>query len=399
MRRKSQVRVLMLVENNSFPEDVRVLPEAQALIEEGYRVSVISPARKGQHLYQKINGIVIFRFPFISAANNFLGYFIEYGYSLVAMFLLSLIVAIWPGFDIIHSANPPDTLILIGIFFKIFKKKYVFDHHDLMPELFKLRFESKGRIPIYKWLLRFEGLSCRYADHIIATNQSYKALEMKRWGVQAANITVVRNGPPEHLGPVEPEKGLRQEGKFLIAYMGVIGYQDGLDHLIEALRYIVNDLGKTDIVCIIMGNGDALPMIKKLATRYNLDPFIQYTGWIEHSMIAKYLSAADICVAPEPSNPYNDRCTIIKLMEYMAIGKPIVAFDLPEHHITAQGGAVYAQSNNDQDFALKIISLAENPMLCKQIGQTGRDRVANTLSWSHQKKNLIKAYRVLVASK
>ena len=395
MKPKLRHRVLMLVENNSFPQDIRVFAETQTLISNSYQVSVISPAKPGQPLYEKINGIYTFRYPSLPQMNNILNYFLEYGWSLVAMFYISLRVCIYPGFDIIHTANPPDILVLLAFFYKLFGKRFIYDHHDLAPELFYARFEGKGNKFIYQWLVWFERLSCRCADHIITTNESYKALEIQRSQVKEDRITIVRNGPLERLCHIEPQPGLRQDGEVIIAYMGVIGRQDGVDHLIKAIHYLVYNIARTDFLCLVIGDGDDLPFIKSLTSELELTDYVLFTGWIDHSIVTRYLSVADICVAPEPSNPYNDRCTVVKLMEYMALEKPVVAFDLPEHHVTVGDGALYARPNEDSDFAQKITLLMDDPELRMNMGRIGRDRIKNELAWSHQEKFLLKAYETL----
>jgi glycosyltransferase involved in cell wall biosynthesis len=388
-------QVLMLVENNSFPQDIRVFQEAMALRSNGIKVSVISPTKKGQRLYERINNIEVFRYPPLVATNDFLGYFLEYGWSLVAIFLISLRILIQPGFDIIHIANPPDTLVLIAIFYKLLGKQLVYDHHDLAPELYYARFTGKGNRFVHAVLIWFEKLSCRCADHIITVNQSYKALEIQRDLIEEEKITIVRNGPLKLCTHEDPIPGLRQFGKITIVYVGVIGFQDGVDHLIRAVQHIVYTLGRVDIICVLVGEGDALSYIKSLATELKIDNYLIFTGLVDHALVARYLSTADICVAPEPSNPYNDRCIAIKMIEYMAAGKPIIAFDLPEHRVTAQGAAVYAHPNDDLDFARKITGLMDDSDLCITMGQLGKDRVEKELAWPIQEEHLLAVYNWL----
>lgn len=387
----------MLVENRPFLKDVRVLAEAKALSAAGYVVSVIGPAEPKESLRVNIDGINIFRYPGPKIAGSFMGYLWEYGYSLVAMFVLSFVVLIRPGFDIIHAANPPDTAVFIALFYKMFGKRFVFDHHDLAPELYRVRFNYKSNDFVYNALLIMEKISCRIADHVIATNQSYKELEMQRDRVSETSITVVRNGPdPNWLKSVEPDPDLLGKSELIIGYAGTMGVQDGVDHLLKALSCLIEQ-GRTNFFCILVGDGDTLPKLKSMTSQMGLTNNILFTGWVNHTKVAGYLSAADICVAPEPSNTYNDASTMIKIMEYMALGKPIVAFNLPEHRVTAQNAALYASPNDVQDLAQRIAKLMDNPELRRTLGEIGRKRVENDLVWSHQKHCLLEAYEKLKA--
>jgi glycosyltransferase involved in cell wall biosynthesis len=385
-------RVLFLIENTSYPQDIRVLGEVETLKSNGYIISVICPARPGQSRREKVDGVYVFRYFLPPTSNTFWGYVLEYGYSLIATFIISIFVCFQPGFDIIHAANPPDMLVFIALFFKLFGKRFIFDHHDLSPELYNARSGGKGHPLVYRVLVWMEKLSCHFADHVIATNQSYKAIEIQRDNVPEGRITIVRNGPNFPLHLVDPELEIRQPEKTIIAYAGTIGFQDGVEHLIIALQYLIYDLGRRDLLCILLGDGDALPYMKSMSEELGLNEFVLFTGWVDHAQVLGYLNAADICIAPEPSNTYNDRSTMIKLMEYMAMGKPIVAFDLPEHQVSAQEAALFAKPNNDQDFAQQIVSLMDDPVRRIKMGQYGRERVEKELSWSHQENFLLEAY-------
>jgi glycosyltransferase involved in cell wall biosynthesis len=382
----------MLIENVPFPQDPRVFPEAQALISNGFRVSVICPALSGQPWREIINGVHVFRYPAPPEKKTFFGYFWEYGYSLVVIFAISILVSFKPGFDIIHAANPPDILVFIAIFYKLFGKRFIFDHHDLSPELYYARFRDKGSKNLYRTLLWLERLSCSSADYIITTNQSYKRIEMQRDHVKEGKITIVRNGPSDQLLKTVPALGLGQTEKKNIVYAGVIGNQDGVEHLIRALHYVINSFGRTNILCIIIGDGNALSDIKALSVELRLTDYILFTGWIEKTEVISLLRSADICVAPEPSNRYNDNSTMIKIMEYMAVGKPIIAFDLPEHRVSAQEAALYARPNDELDFSLKIAELMDDTERRRKMGEFGRDRVEKDLAWSHQIQYLLEAY-------
>jgi glycosyltransferase involved in cell wall biosynthesis len=391
----------MLLENCAYPRDGRVRKEARALAEAGYRVTVIAPAAKGEAWQETVDGVHVYRYPASPAAQGFLGYLLEYGYSLAAAFFLAMRSFLREGFDIIHAHHPPDAFVFIAAFFKLLGKRYILDHHDLAPELYNARFSGPGNHIVYRMLVWLERLSCRLADHVIATNQSYKAVEMERGHVPEENITIVRNGPDlNELQISEPDLSLRKDGKTLIGYVGVMGNQDGVDYLVRALQHLVKDLGRKDFFCILVGSGVALSRLKSLCQKLDLMEYVLFTGWINNgAQIALYLVSVDVCVAPEPSNLYNDRSTAIKIMEYMAFAKPTVAFDLPEHNFTARGAAVYARPNEELDFAKQIALLMDDPERRKRMGEIGRERIEKELGWHHQGQALLKAYKTLLSQR
>jgi len=393
-------RVLMLVENNWYPQDFRVRREARALAEAGYQVTVISPKRSGQRWRETIDGVHVYRYPAPPQTSGLIGYVFEYGYSTVAFFILSLLVYVREGFDVVHAANPPDTLVLVAAIYKLLGKRFVYDHHDLVPELYCTLFPDRANRPMRRVLLMLEKLSLRCADHVIATNQSYKAMEMERGGVPEERITIVRNGPVLNGQQIpEPDPALRQKGSTIIGYVGVMGFQDGVDYLLRALDHLVHDLGRTDVFCILIGGlGNAQPSLKRLATQLGLDDYVWFTGWVSDADLLRYLASADLCVDPDPSNAFNDRSTMSKMMEYMALGKPIVAFDLPEHRFTAQEAAVYVRSNDELEFARALAQLMDDPARREAMGRFGHRRVNTQLAWPYAAQNLLGAYRRLFAA-
>lgn len=391
-------RVLLLIENNPFRPDPRVHQEASALIGAGYQVSVICPADTKWIWKENVEGAWVFSYPAPPLGNGFFSYIWEFGYSLVATFLLSILVVLNPGFDIIHAANPPDTAVFVAAFYKLFGKYFIFDHHDLVPEMYGERFKAPDNKLIYKVLLWMEKLSCQLADHVIATNSSYKAIEMERDGVPEDRITIVRNGPNlNKLHLVDPDEALRKKGKTIIGFVGVMARQDGVDYLLRALHQLVDQLNRRDFFCVIIGKGSTLQELKSLTTELNLEDKVWFTGFIPHMDLLRYLSTADICIDPDPSNPFNNRCTMIKMMEYMTMGKPIVAFDLPEHRVTADGAALYVRPNDELDFARKIATLMDDSELRKEMGRVGRERIEKELAWHHQMVHLINAYEMLLS--
>lgn len=391
-------RVLMLVENNSYPKDPRVRKEAQTLRRAGYDVVVISPADNRQKYHDIIDGVNVYRFPAAPPANGILGYAFEYLYSMAAMFCLTLWVFLRHDFDVIHVANPPDTLVFIAAVFKCLGKRFVFDHHDLAPEMYHARFPGAGKQWVYQALLRCEALSCRLADHVLATNESYRRLEMCRDGVDENAVTIVRNGPDLHGPPVnEVDDELRNRAGTIVAYAGIIGIQDGVDYLLRAIRELVFNLHKTDVLCLIVGAGDALAQLQIYAGELGIADYILFTGWIDDPRTyAHYLSASHICVDPSPSNPYNDRCTTIKLMEYMAAAKPIVAFDLGEHRFTAGAAAIYARPNDERELARAMAELIDDAQRRETMGRIGRRRIEQELAWNYSARHLLEAYGKLL---
>lgn len=396
MRESAGKRVLMLIENSTYPLDVRVHHEATTLIAAGYQVSVICQRGPDEPWREVLEGIFVYRYPPPPQAPSFLGYLLEYGYSFIATFLLSLYVWAKRGFDIIHTANPPDTAVFMALFYRLFGVRFVFDHHDLAPEMYLVRADHKGSRLVHRTLLWLEKTSFRFADHVIATNDSYKKIAVERGGVPEACVTVVRNGPAlERFKLSQPDPDLKKRAPIIIGYIGVMGPQDGVDYLLRALQQLSSSLGRQDFYCVVIGKGSALTGLKTLAKTLGLAENVWFTGFISSADVLKYLSTAEICVDPDPSNIFNDRCTMIKLMEYMSLGKPIVAFDLPEHRVTAGEAALYARPNDELDFARQIARLMDDPERRRTMGQIGRARVEGELAWPHQASRLLEAYASL----
>ena len=387
----------MLLENQTYPRDFRVRREATALTAAGYRVVVICPAAPGQPFRETLNGVRLYRYAQPPRANSFLEYLWEYGYSMIVTFVLSLVVLFREGFDAVHAHNPPDAFVFIAAFYKLFGKRFIFDHHDLSPEMYQARFPGGGSRLVHGALVFLEKFTCRLADRVIATNESYKKVEMERGHVPEARITVVRNGIElQNLPPVEPDGNRRPDGKTIIGYIGVMGFQDGVDYLLRALGHLVRDLRRTDFSCVLVGGGDAFPYLRSLAGQLGISEQVLFTGMVDHSEVPRYLGAADICVAPEPSAPYNDRSTAVKVMEYMSLAKPIVAFDLTEHRFTAQGAAAYVKPNDELEFARRIAELMDDPARRKKMGLLGRQRMETELAWQHSIPKLLEVYRTVL---
>jgi glycosyltransferase involved in cell wall biosynthesis len=388
-------RILMLLENCGYPRDDRVRREARSLVAAGYEVTVLCPGSREEPRQEILDGVHIVRFPAPPRATGFIGYLWEYAYSLSAMFILSLFVVARRGFDAVHAHQPPDAFVFIAAFYKLWGKRYIVDHHDIAPELYHARFGGHGNRAVFRILVGLERLSCLLADQVIATNESYKRIEMRRGRVPEERITVVRNGPDvNEIRPVDPDSAIRNRAAVIIGYVGAIGRQDGVDYLLRALRSLVGELGKTGFLCLIVGAGHALAGLKSMSRRLGIADYVIFTGWIDRAAdVSRFLSTMDICVAPEPSDPYNDRSTAAKVMEYMACGKPIVAFDLPEHRVTAADAAVYARPNDAADFAGRLALLMDDPSIREGLGRRGRARIDRELGWEFQAKALLDMYR------
>jgi glycosyltransferase involved in cell wall biosynthesis len=396
MKASAGKRVLMLLENCTYPLDIRVRYESEALVSAGYQVSVICQRGPKEPWREMINGVFVYRYPPPPQGKGSIGYLLEYSYSLVVAFFLSLFVSATRGFDIIHAANPPDTTVFIALFYKPFGKRFVFDHHDLVPDMYLARSNHDSNRVTFRMLSWLEKTSFHFAHHVIATNQSYKNIAIQRGNVPVGNISVVRNGPAlDRLKLVEPDPDLKKRGAIIIGYIGVMGPQDGLDYLLRALHQLLTVLGRDDFFCVIIGKGSALADLKAYAEKLGIDQYVWFTGFIPEADVMRYLSTADICVDPDPSNSFNDRCTMVKMMEYMALKKPIVAFDLPEHRVTAGEAALYARPNDELDFARQIASLMDDPEQRKKMGEMGRERVEKELAWPYQKGFLLQAYQIL----
>jgi len=311
------------------------------------------------------------------------------------MFLLSLLVSIRQGFDVIHAHNPPDTLALLAAPYKLLGRRFVFDHHDLAPEMYEARFPN-GRRSVSRALRFFERLSFRLADHVIATNESYRAIALERGGLPPRRVTVVRNGPDlDRLRSVPGDPALRRKAGTILAYAGAMGRQDGVDYLIRALDHLVHALGRRDVYCVIVGTGEAVAGLQRLTAELGLGSHVWYAGGVSDAGLVRYLCTADICLDPDPSNPFTDRSTMIKMAEYMALGKPIVAFDLPEHRVTAGEAALYARPNDCRDFACKIVELMDSPETRRRMGQWGKARAETALAWTRHQHRLLAAYDAL----
>ncbi len=388
-------RILIIVENLPVPFDRRVWNEATALVKAGYEVSVICPVGHGASARREvIDGVHIYRHPIVEARSVSF-YFVEYAVALFWEFLLAWRVLFERGFDVIHACNPPDLIFLIGGFFKLLLgKKFVFDHHDINPELFEAKFGKRNLL--YRVVVALERCTFAISDISLATNLSYRSIALERGKMDPSRVFVVRSGPNlERLRIVPPDPSVRKGRAYCVGYVGVIGAQEGINYLLEAVRHIVRDLKRTDIQFCIAGGGPELERLKALAIKLEIDEYVTFHGRVSDDELLRILNTADVCVNSDECNAMNDKSTMNKIMEYMALAKPIVQFDLTEGRYTAQSASLYAAANDSIDFAVKILDLLSNAERRKQLGEFGRARVMEQLAWPHEEPKLLNAYEVL----
>jgi glycosyltransferase involved in cell wall biosynthesis len=387
-------RVLIIVENLPCPFDRRVWQEALALRAAGHEVSIICPKGRGYARgYELLDGVHIYRHALPVEADSALGYGLEYALALLMEFALALRIAVTRGFDVIHGCNPPDTIFLIARFFKLFGKRFIFDHHDINPELYEAKF---GRRDVwYRLLCRLERWTFATADVSIATNESYRRIAIERGRMDPANVFVVRSGADlSRVRPLPPRPELRRGRKYLVGYVGVIGKQEGLDLLLQAIAHLRTELRRDDVHFIIVGGGTELAALRELAQRLSLGDCVEFTGRIPDAELWEIMSTADVCVNPDRANEMNDKSTMNKILEYMALGKPIVQFDLTEGRFSADESSAYARPNDTVDFARKLCELLDDPERRATMGAIGRSRVESGLAWHHQIPALLQAYEV-----
>lgn len=387
----SNKHILIIVENLPVPFDRRVWQEANTLKEHGAEVSVICPQMKGYtKKYEVLNGIHIYRHPMPPEARGVKGYMREYGVALFWEFWLSMKIYLKKPFQVIQGCNPPDLIFLIACFFKLFGVKYVFDHHDINPELYIAKYRKKGFF--YNLLLLTERLTFAVADFAISTNESYKKIAIERGRMEPERVQVVRSGPMLDRLKIRPGNAKYKKGRrYLVGYIGVIGKQEGLDLLLQSVEYIVRE--RQDVQFGVIGDGTELNRIRTMAGKMGLQGYIDFYGRVDDETMVDVLNTADVCVNPDRPTEMNNLSTMNKIMEYMALKKPIVQYDLKEGRFSAQDASLYASNTSTSDFARKIIWLLDNETERNRMGTLGYVRVVNELSWDFESKKLVSFYR------
>jgi glycosyltransferase involved in cell wall biosynthesis len=386
-------KVLIIVENLPVPFDSRVWKEANSLYKDGYEVTVLCPRGKGYSKnYEVLDNIRVYRHPMPREGNSPSGYVREYAWALFWEILYAWWIFLRHGFHVIQGCNPPDDIFVVALPFKLFGVKYIFDHHDANPELYFSKYEREDFF--YKIQVWLEKLSYRFADVVMATNASYRNLAITRGGLAPENVFIVRNGPDlETFKPVPPVATLKYGKPYLVGYVGTMSIQEGLDILLDVAQHI-KESGRRDVHFTCVGGGPGLPGLRQLVKDKSLEDTVSFTGRIPDKDLLEILSTADVCVNPDKPCKMNDISTMIKIMEYMALGKPIVQFDLTEGRFSAGEASLYSDNQNQvPDFAAKILWLLENPDARKTMGQLGRKRVEQELAWEYSVSNLLAAYR------
>jgi len=389
--------ILIVVENLPLPFDRRVWQEANTLKENGAEVSVICPKMKGYtKSYECINGIHIYRHPLPLEARGAWGYIREYFAALFWEFFLSWKIFFKKRFHVIQGCNPPDLIFIVAFFFRIFGVKYVFDHHDINPELYIAKYNKKGLF--YKFLLWAERLTFMSANYSIATNESYREIAITRGKMPPERVTVVRSGPKlDRLKITAGNEKYKKGRKYLVGYVGVIGEQEGIDLLLESAKHIVQK--RKDVQFAIVGGGTDVEKLKILSEEMELADYVDFYGRVDDATLVDVLNTADICVNPDKPTIMNNLSTMNKIMEYMALKKPIVQYDLKEGRVSALGASLYATNSDTKDFANKITWLLVNEDMRKEMGEYGYQRIINELSWDYEKNKLVDFYKKVLKTK
>ncbi len=388
-------RALIIVQNLAVQRDRRVWGEATALRDAGFAVTVVCPGVDGAPLQQRVDGIEIrgFRVPQREGAA---GYVLESVWAFAAATRHA--VAEWRrhGFDVLQACNPPDTYVVLAQPFRWLGVPYVFDHHDLAPEVYAAKFGRED--DLFQRLLRlFERATFRFSDHVLSTNESYRDIAIRRGHVSPAHLTVVRNGPDAgkmRRGPEHPE--LRRGRRHLLCYLGMMGPQDGVEHVLQATDELVHGMGRDDVHVALLGDGEALPDLRELSRRVGVEDHVTFTGFVDDTVIGAYLSTAVLGLSPEPKNAFNDHSTLIKVGEYLAYELPVVAFDLTETRRTAGEAAAYVTPSGDPAaYAKTIAGLLDAPDRRARMGRVGRARVDEALAWEEQRDRYVEVMTML----
>jgi glycosyltransferase involved in cell wall biosynthesis len=372
--------------------------ECQSLIAAGYEVAVVCPKAPGDPGFEVIDGVEIYKYKPFNGAGGKASFVVEYAYSFTATLLLTIKAARRGRLDAIQTCNPPDIFWPIGRLFRLIQgSRFTFDHHDLCPEVYESRFPRGSRL-VYKALRLLERATVRSADHVISTNESYRSIVIDRDGADPERVTVVRTGPdPRRLKRVDVDTSLRRGRKHLVAYIGVMGPQDGVDIVLRAADIVVNQMDRDDITFTLIGSGDCFDALVELRSELGLSDFVHFTGRVPDEEVAAILSTADVGISPDPKNSLNDVSTMNKTMEYMAFGVPVVAFDLRETRVSAGEGAVYATPNDVAELAGLIVELVDDEVKRVSMGIAGRTRVEDELAWNHQAPRYVRVYDDLLS--
>jgi len=385
-------RGLIIVEDLPVPFDRRVWTEAKTLRDAGWRMTVISPMGEGaDRWHERLDGIEVFRYPLPTTAAGFVSHLAEYAVAIPATVILALLA--WGGrrFDVVHACNPPDFFFPVGWLFQRLGSAFVFDQHDLSPEVYVAQGGRRGGL-VHRFMLWSERRTYRTADVVIATNETYRRFALGRGGVDPERVFVVRSSPdPARIHAVPPDPALRDGRPHLVAYLGTMGPQDGVDLFVQAAR-LVAETRPGQVRFVAMGGGPMLDALREQVIRQGLSDDVTFTGRVPDDLVRRVLSSADLAISPDPANDFNEYCTMNKTLEYMAVGVPVVAFDLEETRVSAADAAVYATPNDPSGLAALVMELLDDPERRARMGDIGRERVSGALSWANSARNLLSAY-------
>jgi glycosyltransferase involved in cell wall biosynthesis len=391
--RKKNINVLLIVQNASFPFDRRISKEADSLKKNGFNVFVISPLSKEDSEKRLIhNGIQVFRYKNYLSSGSIFGFIMEYSFSVLKIMSYSMHLIIFKNISVVHVANPPDFFWPIAIICKLFKVKFIYDQHDLSPEMFKIRFQNKL---IFKLLLLNEKLTVRFSDAIIVVNYSFRKRLEERWGLKNKNCFVIYNGPEENFNSLKNDSLIEQyKGKHIILYVGLMAVTDCIEVIVEAAEKIVNEYKRKDCCFILLGDGDIRGRLEKDVVNKGLSGYVKFMGLVDQKKVMEYLFIADVCIAPDKPNGLNEYLTLIKILEYMKVKKPFVSFDLLETKNIAQDSGLYAK--NIDDYVSKILFLIDNPARAMLLGERGYNIVQGNYLWKNSEKTLLELYNQLL---
>ncbi len=390
------LRILFLIEDGPFLFDNRVRREVRTLRDAGAQVAVISPRHRDEPWHDALDGIHVYRYPLPALGSGFAAHVVEYLISFAAQTVLTAWVRWRHGFDAIHAANPPDVMWFIALPYRFLRgTRFVFDHHDLVPELYADRF-GRSRLRLAAIMRFLERRSFALAHHVISTNEHYRAVAMRRGGKRPDEVTVVRNGPAAQdfpTGAADPT--IRALGRIVVGYLGNMNPQDGVDRFLEMARLIRQEHGRTDIAFVMVGSGDSFAHLMRLRDQWGLTDAVVMTGRVAWAEVLAALRATDICVQPDPPGRLNDCSTMNKLMEYMALGRAVVACDLAETRVSGGDAALYTEGSSAEALAAAVLALADDPARMASLQRAGLQRVRDVLGWQHQSPHLLAVYEKL----
>ena len=379
-------RIAMLLENNPYPQDVRVRNEAESLARAGHRVTVLAPRAAGQRRLERIDGVTVRRYRLPTSGGSPAGFLLEYWVAHAQLFLRGALELL-RGADVVHLHNPPDTLFPVGLLARALGRRVVFDHHDLFPELLADKF---GPSPLVRIAAAAQRASLRSSNAVIVTNRSQAEIALARGVSRPERLTIVRNGPRRFTlaRTADVRQGVLANPR--LVFVGELDSQDG----VLALPELLARPGLEGATLTLVGEGVARDALADCFHRAGMSERITFTGHVPHRRVPALIAGADVCIDPAPCTELNRSSTMIKVVEYLAAGRPVVAFDLAETRRTAGDAALYADCGDLDRFAALVNRIAEDDELRGRLAERARRR-AKELVWEHSEEELIGAYERL----